>query len=227
LRVLNISGWDVEACGGTHTSMTGDIGFIKILKSERIQDGIERIEFVGGEPALKHIQMRENILKEISETVESPQNKVVTVVTDLKRTNDILRKKQKQLIKELVYYEVPVMLKKAIEIKGLKVCVSKKEGLGEEYHVPVGDQAISTQPHLIYCGISLLEKSVRIFIFSGDEAQKNGVRANVIARNIAITLGGSGGGDSRFGQGGGNRITRINKLEDSLKNIISLHIKRE
>ena len=227
LRVLNISGWDVEACGGTHTSMTGDVGFIKILKSERIQDGIERIEFVGGEPALKHIQMRENILKEISETVESPQNKVVTVVTDLKRTNDILRKKQKQLIKELVYYEVPVILKKAIEIKGLKVYVSKKEGLGEEYHVPVGDQAISTQPHLIYCGISLLEKSVRIFIFSGDEAQKNGVRANVIARNIAITLGGSGGGDSRFGQGGGNRITRINKLEDSLKNIISLHIKRE
>jgi alanyl-tRNA synthetase len=80
---------------------------------------------------------------------------------------------------------------------------------------------------LIYCGITLLEKSVKIFIFSGDEAQKNGVRANVIARSIATTLGGSGGGDSRFGQGGGNRITNINKLEDSLKNIISLHIKSE
>jgi len=227
LRVLNISGWDIEACGGTHTSMTGDVGIIKILKSERIQDGIERIEFVGGEPALKHTQQRDNTLKKISEIVESPQDKVVKVVTDLKMTSDKLKKKQKQLIKELAYFQIPVILKKASEINGLKMYFAIKEGLGEEYHVLVGDQAISTQPNLIYCGITLLEKSIRIFIFSGDEAQKNGIKANEIVKDIASTLEGSGGGDSRFGQGGGSRINNITKLEDSLKNIISSRIKRE
>ena len=227
LRVLNISGWDVEACGGTHTSMTGDIGIIKILKSERIQDGIERIEFVGGEPALEHTQQRDDTLKKLSEIVESPQDKVVKVVTDLKKTNDILKKKQKQLTKELAYFQIPVILKKATEINDLKMYLSTKEGIGEEYHILVGDKAISTQPNLIYCGIILLEKSVRIFIFSGDEAQKNGIKANEIVKDIASTLNGSGGGNSRFGQGGGSRINNITKLEDSLKNIILSHLKRE
>jgi len=227
LRVLNISDWDVEACGGTHTSMTGDIGIIKILKSERIQDGIERIEFVGGEPALKHIQQRDDTLKKLSEIVESPHDKVVKVVTDLKKTNDILKKKQKQLTKELAYFQIPVILKEATEINDLKMYLSTKEGIGEEYHVLVGDKAISTQPNLIYCGIILLEKSVRIFIFSGDEAQKNGIKANEIVREITSTLKGSGGGNSRFGQGGGSRINNITKLEDSLKNSILSHLKRE
>jgi len=44
IRIVKV-GDDVEACGGTHCLSTGLIGPIKILKSERIQDGVERIEF--------------------------------------------------------------------------------------------------------------------------------------------------------------------------------------
>ncbi|MDW0284276.1 MAG: alanine--tRNA ligase, partial [Nitrososphaeraceae archaeon] len=44
VRIVNIDGWDVEACGGTHVNKTGEIGLIKILKTERIQDGAVRLE---------------------------------------------------------------------------------------------------------------------------------------------------------------------------------------
>ncbi len=54
LRILNISDWDIEACGGTHVHHTGDVGPIKILNSERIQDGIVRINFVAGMRAVEH-----------------------------------------------------------------------------------------------------------------------------------------------------------------------------
>ena len=59
VRIVNINNWDIEACGGTHVRKTGDIGFIKIMKSERIQDGIIRLEFVAGEAALKYLQRQE------------------------------------------------------------------------------------------------------------------------------------------------------------------------
>ena len=39
VRIVKISEFDIEACGGTHVNRTGELGLIKILKSERIQDG--------------------------------------------------------------------------------------------------------------------------------------------------------------------------------------------
>ena len=45
IRIVRIGDWDVEACGGTHLRSTGELGLIKILRTERIQDGVERITF--------------------------------------------------------------------------------------------------------------------------------------------------------------------------------------
>nr|2ZZF_A Chain A, Alanyl-tRNA synthetase [Pyrococcus horikoshii]2ZZG_A Chain A, Alanyl-tRNA synthetase [Pyrococcus horikoshii]2ZZG_B Chain B, Alanyl-tRNA synthetase [Pyrococcus horikoshii] len=49
IRVVKIEDWDVQACGGTHLPSTGLVGPIKILRTERIQDGVERIIFACGE----------------------------------------------------------------------------------------------------------------------------------------------------------------------------------
>ncbi len=66
IRTVEIEGTDVQACGRTHCNQTGDIGLIKINRTERIQDGVERIEFSAGESAIKSIQNNDNILKESS-----------------------------------------------------------------------------------------------------------------------------------------------------------------
>ena len=48
LRIVDIKDWDVEACGGTHVSNTGEIECVKITKAKKIQDGIIRLEYVAG-----------------------------------------------------------------------------------------------------------------------------------------------------------------------------------
>jgi alanyl-tRNA synthetase len=53
IRVVDIPGYDTEACGGTHLNMTGEAGYIRILRSTKVQDGIIRIEFTAGEAAEK------------------------------------------------------------------------------------------------------------------------------------------------------------------------------
>jgi len=55
LRIVDIVGFDVEACGGTHLDITGDVGKIKILKSSKLQDGVVRIEFTAGLAAEKTV----------------------------------------------------------------------------------------------------------------------------------------------------------------------------
>ncbi len=54
LRIIEIEGFDVEACGGTHVHHTGEIEAVKIIKSSKVQDGVIRIEYSAGE-ALKQI----------------------------------------------------------------------------------------------------------------------------------------------------------------------------
>jgi alanyl-tRNA synthetase len=62
VRVVNIEGFDVEACAGTHLDNTREIGMIKLLRSERIQDGVERLEFAVGLEAIKQNQARDKLL---------------------------------------------------------------------------------------------------------------------------------------------------------------------
>ncbi|MCI4350967.1 MAG: alanine--tRNA ligase [Thermoplasmata archaeon] len=53
LRIVEIEGYDVEACGGTHCTRTSEVGLVTVLNTERIQDGIVRLNFAAGERALE------------------------------------------------------------------------------------------------------------------------------------------------------------------------------
>ncbi len=68
IRILEIPGFDVEACGGTHCNNTIEVGPIKILNSKRIQDGIIRLELVAGKKAVEEFQKSEKYLQQSSQT---------------------------------------------------------------------------------------------------------------------------------------------------------------
>lgn len=67
LRIVIIDGYDVEACGGIHVDNTSKVGFIKMISSERIQDGVVRLEFKSLENSLKEVQRQEDILRKVSD----------------------------------------------------------------------------------------------------------------------------------------------------------------
>ena len=69
IRVLNIPGIDVEACGGTHLNNTKEIEKIRILKTERIQDGVNRIIFAAGKMVDAYQKEENELYKKIVETL--------------------------------------------------------------------------------------------------------------------------------------------------------------
>lgn len=52
LRVVNIEDTDVEACCGTHCDNTSEIGWVKIIKTSKVSDGILRLSYVAGKKVL-------------------------------------------------------------------------------------------------------------------------------------------------------------------------------
>jgi alanyl-tRNA synthetase len=103
IRVLNIPGIDVEACGGTHLNNIKEIGKIRILKTERIQDGVDRLTFAAGKMADAY-QKEENELYHRVTSLLSPVYTITrheNIADQLRETGKIFSVSADQLEKTL------------------------------------------------------------------------------------------------------------------------------
>ena len=83
IRIVEIPGVEVEACGGTHLNNTSEAGEIKITKSQKIQDGIVRLSFTAGEATEKLKQRNEKLVKQLESLLNVSSNKIVGRVEEL------------------------------------------------------------------------------------------------------------------------------------------------
>jgi alanyl-tRNA synthetase len=105
IRVVAISGLDVEACGGTHLDLTGEVKLIKILRTSKVQDGIVRIEFTAGQAAIK-AQACENCIVEetarlLKVDVDQLPGRVEELFENWKKARKAVQKGKKLEEKEL------------------------------------------------------------------------------------------------------------------------------
>lgn len=222
LRVVNIEGFDVEACGGTHVKTTGEIGLIKITKTERVQDGVERLEFVAGEVGIEYTQAQESLLIESAAKLETPPEKLPATVSHMKSAVESTRKTMRQLEKRLADLMMNEAPKSTLPLdNGLRMYSSIfEEGLDSEFHLVFGDELCKNNPDLIYIALFEENHRTRLIIFSGEIAQASGGDAGLLVREIARVLGGSGGGTARFAQGGVDKRAEIVPEMSSLINSI-------
>ena len=76
LRIINVEGFDVEACGGTHLDVTGDVGHIKILRTSKVQDGVVRLEFVAGAAAEREFEKEREIIRESEKILDCTKHQI-------------------------------------------------------------------------------------------------------------------------------------------------------
>ena len=97
LRIVSIGNIDHEACGGLHCKSTGEVGLIVILRTKRIQDGVDRIEFAAGEVALKYLQEKAELLDEVAKILKVKPEDVPKAIEDLFKKWKEKRKTLKKL----------------------------------------------------------------------------------------------------------------------------------
>ena len=108
LRIIHIDGLDYSACGGTHTSRTGEVGIIKIIRWERMKNTI-RIEFKCGYRALKDYQSKNRIINSVKDRLSTGETKIEESIQNLMTANKSLHKELttvKQKLYELKSKEI-------------------------------------------------------------------------------------------------------------------------
>jgi alanyl-tRNA synthetase len=221
LRIVNIADWDVEACGGTHTTTTGEVGFLKVVKTERIQDGVERLEFVAGYPAVEYVQGVDAMLSEVSSILGTQRENIPKVTASMKGDLENSLKREKAIGERLVAASIPKILESAEKVKGVKLYLADDQDLSEEIIVSQGQKCVEADQSLVYLSVYARGTSGRIVCFVGERARDLGASANTIVREAAKILGGSGGGLKEFAQGGGPKAEKVAEVKKVAREIVS------
>jgi alanyl-tRNA synthetase len=206
-RIVNIADWDVEACGGTHTNTTGQVGFIKVTRTERIQDGVERLVFVAGYPAVDYVQKMDSTVEEASSVLGTQRENVIKVIAAMKQRLEESEKREKALGDKLVEASIPTLISSATVVQGPKgkamLYVSVDGEMSDELIVSRGEKLVKAEPSLVNVNVSPRGSSTRVICFVGTKAKEAGVAADALVRELSKAMGGSGGGTKEFAQGGG------------------------
>ena len=225
IRLVKIGDWDVEACAGTHVGSTGEIGPLKILRTDRIQDGVERLIFASGPQAIKKIQERELELSETAKIMKTSIENLSKTALAITKDMDALAKKIARLREELTTKEAKALLEKTRRIGNIRLLISQRSEIDEEETIMLGGKISKTDPRSVAILI-LAQRTIRLFVFVGEEAIKAGADAGRLARELANIVGGGGGGRSYFGQGGGTDIDKLQKMTRLAPKIISKQLSK-
>jgi len=212
VRRVSIEDFDVEACGGTHVKRTKEIDLIKITRTKRIQDGVVRLEFKAGQAAKDYLKSHE---------IEM-QKKTVEHIA--KEERDKLRDQRKVASREKIG-ELILRIsspKESIEEFGIERAtgtfyITTDEQYDEYFHINFGEKLIKKDPGASYCGIFEEGDKIRVITYAGESSKNN---AGEIAKAVSQTLGGAGGGNARFGQGGGKDKSKKDDASKKAKSMI-------
>ncbi|MGC9308773.1 MAG: alanine--tRNA ligase, partial [Thermoplasmatota archaeon] len=202
LRVLQIDGIEVEACGGTHVDNTAEIGYIKITGTERVQDGVERIKFKAAEQALEYVHQRDELLQETADVLDVQPEALPQTVERFFSEWKRLRKQVEELQKQSVSSTVE-------DFHGIRIVTQDNLSTGA-----VKD--ITSQGGTVVVSKSIADEIAAIHIARSSDID---IDCGAIAREIASILGGGGGGKLSVAQAGG---PNVEALDDAFEQAIAL-----
>jgi alanyl-tRNA synthetase len=229
IRVVKTGDWDVEACAGTHLKSTGEIGFIKIIHTERIQDGVERLVYSIGIPALKTVQENERLLWKLSEILNAPIEKLDKTAEKLVKDYKVLAERRR-LIKELAERESlgAKPTEKIKEISGIKIIIRDfRDSIDVDRMIQTANETIKKDEATVTIFYGNDGKNARIMVMAGKKALENGVNANEIVKEAAAIIGGGGGGKPNFAQGGGTKVEKLREAVKKAEEILKRQLKPE
>ncbi len=197
IRLVEIPGFDLSACGGTHVNRTGGVGAICIRKVERAK-GITRIEFVCGGRAVRRARQDYAILTESARLLSSGFETLPALISKQSQELREAGKSAQKLVGELAVLEAAQMWQQTEEKAGIRI-VRHVFGAADSLKAKLTAHAVAKRPASVAL-IGARGTPTAIFF-----SQKAGGSANlsVIMKQTLAKFGGKGGGVPDFAQGGG------------------------
>lgn len=224
VRVVNMGGYSVELCGGSHLDSTAQVGSFKIISENGVAAGVRRMEALTGAAALRHYQYQEEQLKKVCQIVKTTPENMMKRLESLMAEQKEMAKEMEKLKAKMAGGAVEDILKQKEEIKG--ICVICTQVLQADANAlrTMGDQLKNKLGSGIIVLASETEGKVNLLAMATEDAVKSGIHAGNIIKAAASICGGGGGGRPNMAQAGGKDVTKIGKALEKAKELITEQI---
>ena len=225
VRVVDVSGFSTEFCGGTHVSNSSQLGLFKILSESSVAAGIRRIEGTAGYGVLKLLDERTKLLIDASAslkaaTISDLPLRAAGVALELKGMQNELEALKTQIANSQLdgLFKSPKMVGEA-RIFALYASGTSPDALRKMCEL-MRDKA----PRCVGALMGSVDGKTTLAVTCGPLAQEMGLSAGVLAKEIAAIAGGSGGGKPDFAMAGIKDTTKIDEALAAVPDIVSKYL---
>ena len=205
LRLIEIQGFDLTPCGGTHAFRTGEVGMIAVRAWERAK-GLTRIEFVAGIRALNDYRLANKSARSVGALFSAGREDGAALAAKVLEENKELHRRVRLLEEVAARVEASDLLGEA-ELLAAGTRVVRKMFVDRDAeslkHLA---QALITHPKVIALLASQDKDTARLVFARSVDAPGD---MNILMREACVILEGRGGGKPDLAQGGGKHADKI------------------
>ncbi|MGK7915801.1 MAG: alanine--tRNA ligase, partial [Prochloraceae cyanobacterium] len=223
VRVIDVPGVSMELCGGTHVRNTAEIGLLKIVSETGIASGIRRIEAVAGPAVLEYLNVRDKVVRELSDRFKTKPEEIVDRINNLQSELKASQKELEAVKQELAVAKSDQLLAQVESVGEFKILVAQMGDLdpkalqtaAERLQQKLGESTV------VLGSIPSAGKVSLVAAFSPKVNKDKKLQAGKFIGGIAQICGGGGGGRPNLAQAGGRDPSKLDEaLEAAKKQLI-------
>jgi alanyl-tRNA synthetase len=217
LRVIEIQGFDLTPCGGTHAYRTGEVGMIAARTWERAK-GLTRIEFVAGTRALADYRRANKTARAVAALFSAGRDDAAKITARMLEENKELRHRVRALETIAATVEAEELWQKIQPTSdGARIIAQTLDGRDPESLKHLALALISHAKTIALLGSR--EKEMARLVFARSEDAFGDM--NALMREACAMLDGRGGGKTDLAQGGGKNVEKLGEAIDTAARALS------
>ena len=221
VRVVNMGGWSIEFCGGTHLDNTAKVGPFRIESEASVASGVRRIEAITGKACMEEMERARQrvynacaILKTKPAELAQKLEGQVEEIKNLKRTIEAFKAKE-------TAGEVDRVLFGAHSVGGLKVLTAVIPNADAGKLRQMGDSLRDKASDVVAVLASTSDDKITFLAVCGKDAIAKGIKAGDLVKLVCTACGGSGGGKPDSAMGGGKDPLKVDDALAQVDNFVA------
>ena len=225
VRVVCVSDYSKEFCGGTHVGNTGEIQAFKILSESGVAAGVRRIEALTGQGVFDYYNDLEQKLSEAAKTLKTTPANLQEKLEHLMAEMKALQSENESLKSKAAKEALGDVMDQVKEVKGVKLLAASVDNVDMNGLRDLGDQLKEKLGDGVVVLASAKDGKVNLIAMATDAAMKQGAHAGNLIKGIAALVGGGGGGRPNMAQAGGKNPDGIGAAMEEAAKVLEGQIK--
>ncbi len=215
VRVVTMSDFSKELCGGAHVARTGEIGAAYIVAESGIGSGMRRVEVVAGRAAYEYARARNRQIESLADRLSSSPDRLGESVDALLAELRDARRRAARLEADLAQAQSGGMIEHLQQIEGVSLLAARAAVDSGDALGGLADTLRKQIPSGVIVLGAVINGRPQFVVSVSKDVIGPGLDAGSIVKQVAAVTGGGGGGRPEFARAGG-RPDLADKLDEAL-----------